>query len=250
MVQEEPAPSELPQLLFSMKSPALAPVIETPEMLNAEAPEFESVTSCATLETVTGSFANARLEGERLTVPLEPEIVPVRLTLCGLPPAASANWSEAVRVPVAVGLKVTEILQDELTPRDLPQLFDWEKSFGSAPASAILEIVIDDLPEFSRRTDWELLAVPTPVLEKLRLEGEMEATAWVRTTSLLAPATVPVRARLCDPPAALSRNWSVAEPVPAEEGLKVTATLHFAFGAIATLQLFVSAKSEASVPET
>jgi hypothetical protein len=44
MVQLAPAATELPQLLFSVKSPALAPLIVTPETLNGTGPVLVKVT--------------------------------------------------------------------------------------------------------------------------------------------------------------------------------------------------------------
>ena len=52
---------------------------------------------------------NVRLPG----VSVAPETVPVplRAAVCGLPVASSTTESEALRVPAAVGPKVTEIVQ-------------------------------------------------------------------------------------------------------------------------------------------
>jgi hypothetical protein len=54
MLQCDPEASELPQLLFWMKSWTLVPVMENPEMLKREPLVLASVTTCATLEIVTG----------------------------------------------------------------------------------------------------------------------------------------------------------------------------------------------------
>jgi len=48
--------------------------------------------------------------------------VPESETVCGLPPALSAMETEAVRVPVAVGLKVTLIVQFALAAKVAPQV--------------------------------------------------------------------------------------------------------------------------------
>ena len=48
--------------------------------------------------------------------------VPVSDTTCGLPLALSLTVSEPVRVPVAVGLNLTLIVQLPRTARELPQV--------------------------------------------------------------------------------------------------------------------------------
>ena len=47
--------------------------------------------------------------------------VPVSTTLCGEAVVLSARLSEAISVPAAAGLKVTEIVQEALAARDEPQ---------------------------------------------------------------------------------------------------------------------------------
>jgi hypothetical protein len=54
-------------------------------------------------------LAKVRLVGEMLTAGAVP--VPVRLTVCGLPVALSVRVTAALRDPLAVGLKVTLIVQ-------------------------------------------------------------------------------------------------------------------------------------------
>lgn len=44
---------------------------------------------------------------------------PVKLTVCGLPPALSVMVIEPLRVPVPVGVKVTFMVQLPLIPREL-----------------------------------------------------------------------------------------------------------------------------------
>src|SRR5438094_551825 len=66
------------------------------------------------VRTVTGVVAcacplYARELGERVTAEVVP--VPLRLTVCGLPAALSVIVSVALRVPVAVGVKVTLTVQ-------------------------------------------------------------------------------------------------------------------------------------------
>jgi hypothetical protein len=70
----------------------------------------------------TASLAKARVEGERLAVAEVLAPVPERLTVWGLPVALSATLSEALRVPVAEGLKVTLIVQFEPAATLEPQV--------------------------------------------------------------------------------------------------------------------------------
>jgi hypothetical protein len=63
-----------------------------------------------------------RFVGESMT-PVRP--FPVRLTVCGLPVALSETVRVPVKVPVAVGLKVTEIRQFFPAFTVVPQVFVW-----------------------------------------------------------------------------------------------------------------------------
>ena len=63
--------------------------------------------------------------------------VPVSATVWGLILALSLTFSVAVRVPFAVGLKVTEIVQLELAGTLPPQVFTSLKSPGLAPANML-----------------------------------------------------------------------------------------------------------------
>ena len=66
-----------------------------------------NVTVWAGLVVPTSWLANMRLAGDSPTaVPL-----PLRATVCGLPLASSVTDRVPVRVPAAVGLKLTLILQ-------------------------------------------------------------------------------------------------------------------------------------------
>ena len=67
--------------------------------------------------------------------------VPVRPTVWGLPVALSLIISEAVRVPVAVGVKVTLIVQLEPAATEEPHVLVWAKSALFAPVIARLAIV-------------------------------------------------------------------------------------------------------------
>ena len=112
IVQFAPAATLEPHVLVSAKSPLFAPVMAMPEPLivNAAVPVFVRVTVCAVLVTLTNWFPKLRLVvPPKLTMGAVP--VPVRETVCGLPEALSAMETAALRLPVAVGLKVTLIVQ-------------------------------------------------------------------------------------------------------------------------------------------
>ena len=70
---------------------------------------------------LTDWFPKVRLVGERLT-PVGAVPVPERLTVWGLPLALSVMLSEAVRLPLAVGLKVTLTVQLAPAATELPQV--------------------------------------------------------------------------------------------------------------------------------
>ena len=71
-------------------------------------PVFVIPIPCPALVVPVFCAANVRLDGEKLNVNVCVWPVPVRPTVCGLPVALSVNVKLAVRVPFAVGLKVTD----------------------------------------------------------------------------------------------------------------------------------------------
>lgn len=104
-VQLAPTATLLPQLLVSAKSP----VTETLVIVSAAAPVLLKVIDFAELVVPTVVLAKFNNEGFNVTdgeavvvVPL-----PVRVILWGLPEAVSVTLTSPVRVPAAVGVKVT-----------------------------------------------------------------------------------------------------------------------------------------------
>jgi len=103
-------------------------VIVMPVMPSAVPPVLVSV---VTLELKheqcpmgSGMHAKLRLVGEsKTTVP-----VPLRETVCVPPGALSVTDSMPLRVPEAVGAKVTMIVQLAPAARNEPQVSDWLKS--------------------------------------------------------------------------------------------------------------------------
>lgn len=118
MEQLEPTDKLLPHELSGPKSEGLAVTLA---MIRGAAPVFISVTVCGRLLVPTYWFGNMMLEGEMLVIGTRP--VPVSVTDCGLPDALSVMVRDAVRVPVAVGLKVILMEQLELAATLVPQVF-------------------------------------------------------------------------------------------------------------------------------
>ncbi len=93
-------------------------------IVSGAVPLLVSVTACAALVLPTCWLPKLRLVGERVTAgAVGATPVPVRLTLCGLPAALSVIDTVPVRVPVAVGVNVTLIVQLAAAATDAPQVF-------------------------------------------------------------------------------------------------------------------------------
>jgi CRISPR/Cas system-associated exonuclease Cas4 (RecB family) len=89
-------------------------------MLKAAAPVFVSVAACGELLVPTNWFPNDNELGDRVTVDTIP--VPVKATVCGLPLALSFTVSVPVLAPVAVGVKVTLMVQVAPAATLVPQV--------------------------------------------------------------------------------------------------------------------------------
>src|SRR5258708_13577591 len=81
--------------------------------------------------------------------------VPVNVTFCGDPPPLSLMSSDALRVPFALGVKVTAIVQLRPAPRLEPQLLVCAKSAALGPL----------------RVKPEKVRLVVPTLVSLTLEG-------------------------------------------------------------------------------
>lgn len=97
----------------SPKSEGFVPVTAIALIESGAPPEFVSVTFCVGLVVPTTCPANVRLVGDSVTAGAVP--VPLRPRLCGLSEALSLMETFAVRLPVADGENVTEIVQVPLT---------------------------------------------------------------------------------------------------------------------------------------
>src|SRR5947208_940000 len=121
-------------------------------MVSGSFPLFVSVTLCAALVVETCRLANARLVGLSVTAGAGGSVpVPLKTTLCGLPLALSVMFRLAVRLPVAVGVKLTLMVQ--LAPTAIVlglsgQIFAWPKSLAFVPVIPMLLIISGALPLF------------------------------------------------------------------------------------------------------
>jgi hypothetical protein len=105
---------------------------------------------------------------------------------------SSVIVSVPLRVPAAVGVKVTLMVQELLAATLLPQLSVWLKS----PLVTMPLRTSGGLPVFLSRTGCEPLGVPSVSLPKDSVAGETPATGGV--------VAIPVKLTVCGLPLALS----------------------------------------------
>jgi len=166
--------------------------------------------------------------------------VPVRAMVWGELAALSAIEMEPARDPVAVGSKVTEMVQFALTARVAPQVLVWAKLEALAPPTVMPVKVMVPLPVLVRVTVWAALVVPTTCWAvKARDEAE-------RPTAPAVP--VPVSGMVCGDVEAESTKAIEAESAPDVLGTKVAEMMQVAAAARVDPQVFDSVKLEALVP--
>ena len=146
-----------------------------------------------------------------------------------------------VRLPAAVGVKVTVIVQLALAAREPGQVLVTEKSPGSAPPELMVVMVRVAFPVFVRVTDWAELVVPRFCDEKLSVP-EVRLAA--------GPLPVPDNATVCGLLARLSAILIDAVRTPGAVGINFTMMMQFAFWASVAGQLFDCEKSPELVPVT
>ena len=168
-------------------------------------------------------------ESEKSLVVAEP--IPVRLTDCGLPEALSVMLKLPVRVPDAVGVNETLMVQLAPAATELPQVLVWAKS----PLAETLVRFSEALPVLESVTDCAALVVPTVWLVKVSEEAER------LTTGAEAAAPVPVRLTDCGLPEVLSVMLKVPVRVPDAVGVNVVLIVQFAPTATEVPQVSVSA---------
>jgi hypothetical protein len=169
MVQVAPAARDAPQLLLWPKLLEFVPVTEMLVMVSAAVPGFDSVMGRAVAEVPTVVLGKASGFGLRTACGAVP--VPVSATVCGEPVALSTTDREAVRLPDAVGVKVTVMMQLAPAASDVPQLFDWLKLLAFVPVTEMLVMVRAAVPGLERVVDAVPAEVPTSVPGKVRAVG-------------------------------------------------------------------------------
>src|SRR5437763_12598789 len=155
--------------------------------------------------------------------------VPFSVMLCGLPDALSVTLRLALRLPPAVGLNVTEIVQftfgaSVLGP--IGHVVVCAKSPGLPPASPTLLIVRGAVPVLVTVAVCAALAVPTSCDPNVRLVG-------ARLTAGVGVVPVPLSVTACGLFVALSVIRTLAPRAPAAVGVRLRERLHFALAASA-----------------
>jgi hypothetical protein len=209
-----------PQELTWEKSP-LAVILA---IFRAAVPELVSVALCVGELVQRFWLEKIRLPVERLTPGCIP--VPLNTTLCGLSGALSVMVSVPVRVPMAVGVNFTLIVQFAPAARLLPHVFVWEK----LPLATMLVMVKALPPEFVRVMACALELEPTIWLVKVKAVVERPTPA---------PPPVPLRTTVWGLPDALSVIDRVPGRLPATVGVNVTLIVQLAPEATLEPQVFV-----------
>jgi hypothetical protein len=154
--------------------------------------------------------------------------------------ALSAMAIEPARAPLAVGSKVTEMVQLAAAARVVPQVLVWAKLEALVPATLMPVMFMEPVPVLVRVTVWAAVVVPTTCwVEKARDEAERPATGAV---------PVPLSATVCGEVETLSAKEIEPERVPVAVGSKLTEMVQLVVGARVVPQVFDSAKLEALVP--
>jgi hypothetical protein len=141
-------------VLVTVKSPLFVPLTARPVMLRGAVPLLLRVKGILPLAIPTGWFPKLVLVGARVATGTPPP-VPERLTVCGLPVALSVIVSAPTIVPVAVGVKVTLIVQLAPAANPVPQVFVCANG-----ALATMEVNVTE-PLLVSVTVWAGLVEPT-----------------------------------------------------------------------------------------
>ena len=152
------APVQVSALLA--KSLAFVPPIVTAEMVRLAVPVLVTVSAWAALVVLISWLLKLILGADKLTrgaaVP-----VPLKVTVCGLLEALSLKFSEALRLPVADGVKVTLTSQAPLgvtvTPVQVSVLL--AKSLAFVPPTVTVEMVRLPVPVLVTVSVWAVLVV-------------------------------------------------------------------------------------------
>ncbi len=224
MVQLAPAATEVPQLLLWLKSPLAAMLVTE----RGAVPLLLSVTDWAALLVLTACAAKASEAGENTATGTVPVPVMEIEDEAGVP--LLVTMSEPVRLPVAVGAKLTLMVHEAPTANEVAQLLAWAKS----PEALIWPMVNVPSPLLVSVTAWVALLVPTICAANVSDDGDRLATGMT---------PVPERPMLGGPPVKLPCAVMVPLREPSAVGVNVTVSVHEVFGVIDAGQLLVWAKS-------
>jgi hypothetical protein len=218
IVQLVPAATLAPHVLLATANPALAAM---PAKFNATVCLFVKVTVLAVLVPPTATVPKLKLLVESVTGALP---VPVRLTVCGLVIALSANVRTPEAGPRAAGMNVTPTWQLAPAATLAPHVL---LATANGPLTVILVTLRATFRRFVTVTVLAGLVLPTANVPKLKLVDDR----------LTGGLPVPASATFCVP--ALSVIVTVPETEPTTVGANVTWIVHVAAGAMLPLQLFV-----------
>src|SRR5438876_852284 len=151
VVQFAPAATGVPQVLVWAYC-ALAAMLVT---LSAALPVLLSVTDCAALVVFSSWLPKLKFVADKLTMGAGAAPVPVRLMVCGLPAMLSVIVTAPVRMPVAVGVNVTLMVQLAPAATDVPQVLVCMKS----PLATMLVTLSATFPVLFSVTDCATLVV-------------------------------------------------------------------------------------------
>lgn len=157
-VQVPPAASELPQVFPDrVKAPGLAPPKVMLAIFKVVLPVLFRVMATGPLLIVWDWLPNVTLLADRPATPAVPTPVPLRVIDCGLPMALSLINTLAPRLPAALGVNVTLMLQ---LPPGTTEPLQVLVAVKSAPITLTPLTVNDVLPVLVSITDWAELVVP------------------------------------------------------------------------------------------
>jgi hypothetical protein len=207
MVQFADVAKVAPQVVVvSANGPVTAMLV----IVSDAVPVLLSVTVCAALVAPGGSEGNVKLLAETVTAGAD-TAPPNRVTDCGLFGALSVMTTVPLALPEAVGVKATLMVQDAPAATDAPQVFVSPKG----GVEVILAMVSAAPPELVNVTVWAALVVPMGSAANVRLVGE--------SVTLGSKTPVPDKAKLCGELEALSTTVTDARRTPAAVGVKVIA---------------------------
>jgi hypothetical protein len=140
-------------------------------------PVFVSVTVCAPLVLFTNCAENMSALDRLATGPVP---VPLKLTVCGLPPALSAIVRVPLRLPTVVGTKAMLITQLLPAATGALVLHVVPEASVKSPVTDMALMANAKVPVFLRVTDWARLVVPTAWLSKATLVTESPAMGFCK----------------------------------------------------------------------